>query len=200
MSTTSAAPEVLPPYRVRTHNASEHSENRIHSDDIARQFGFKGALVPGVTVFSHMTRPMVEHYGERWLGAGVADVTFFKPAYEGDLLTVTDPVGLVTTNTYDNLGRLKTATQSATVNGQPVSYGTTDVEYNALSLPTVVTEAAITNPVTTTTHRRQTVSAHDSATGWLESVTVKDLLAQKIAKIGENMVVRRFTRYQLGQA
>lgn len=32
------------------------------------------------------------------------------------------------------------------------------------------------------------------------SVTVKDLLAQKIAKIGENMNVRRFTRYQLGQA
>ncbi|MGD9728186.1 MAG: translation elongation factor Ts [Nitrospiraceae bacterium] len=32
------------------------------------------------------------------------------------------------------------------------------------------------------------------------SVTVKDLLAQKISKIGENMVVRRFTRYQLGQA
>ncbi|HET6674783.1 MAG TPA: translation elongation factor Ts [Nitrospiraceae bacterium] len=32
------------------------------------------------------------------------------------------------------------------------------------------------------------------------SVTVKDLLAQKIAKIGENMIVRRFTRYQLGQA
>ncbi|HEX2054848.1 MAG TPA: translation elongation factor Ts [Nitrospiraceae bacterium] len=32
------------------------------------------------------------------------------------------------------------------------------------------------------------------------SVTVKDLLAQKIAKIGENMNIRRFTRYQLGQA
>ena len=32
------------------------------------------------------------------------------------------------------------------------------------------------------------------------SVTVKDLLAQQIAKIGENMNVRRFTRYQLGQA
>ena len=32
------------------------------------------------------------------------------------------------------------------------------------------------------------------------SVTVKDLVAQKIAKIGENMNVRRFTRYQLGQA
>jgi elongation factor Ts len=32
------------------------------------------------------------------------------------------------------------------------------------------------------------------------SVTIKDLLAQQIAKIGENMNIRRFTRYQLGQA
>lgn len=31
------------------------------------------------------------------------------------------------------------------------------------------------------------------------SVTVKDLLAQNIAKIGENITVRRFTRYELGQ-
>ncbi len=31
------------------------------------------------------------------------------------------------------------------------------------------------------------------------TVTVKDLLSQKIAKIGENMHVRRFTRYQLGE-
>jgi elongation factor Ts len=31
------------------------------------------------------------------------------------------------------------------------------------------------------------------------TVTIKDLLAQKIAKIGENMNVRRFTRYQLGE-
>ncbi|MGH7230653.1 MAG: translation elongation factor Ts [Nitrospiraceae bacterium] len=31
------------------------------------------------------------------------------------------------------------------------------------------------------------------------TVTIKDLIAQKIAKIGENIGVRRFTRYQLGQ-
>ncbi len=30
------------------------------------------------------------------------------------------------------------------------------------------------------------------------SVTIKDLLTQKIAKIGENIGIRRFTRYQLG--
>jgi elongation factor Ts len=32
------------------------------------------------------------------------------------------------------------------------------------------------------------------------TVSIKDLVAQKIAKIGENINVRRFTRYQLGQA
>ena len=32
------------------------------------------------------------------------------------------------------------------------------------------------------------------------AVMVKDLLALKIAKIGENMNIRRFTRYQLGEA
>ncbi|MCP9446397.1 MAG: translation elongation factor Ts [Nitrospira sp.] len=32
------------------------------------------------------------------------------------------------------------------------------------------------------------------------AITIKDLLAQKIAKIGENMNIRRFVRYQLGEA
>lgn len=32
------------------------------------------------------------------------------------------------------------------------------------------------------------------------AITIKDLLAQQIAKIGENMNIRRFTRFQLGQA
>lgn len=32
------------------------------------------------------------------------------------------------------------------------------------------------------------------------AVSIKDLVSQKIAKIGENMNIRRFTRYQLGEA
>ncbi|MCP9452418.1 MAG: translation elongation factor Ts [Nitrospira sp.] len=32
------------------------------------------------------------------------------------------------------------------------------------------------------------------------AVTIKELLAQKIAKIGENINIRRFVRYQLGEA
>ena len=76
------------PYQVRTHNASTQSENRMHSDDVARQFGFKGGLVPGVTVFSHMTQPLVARHGVAWLTRGTADVSFGKPAYEGELLSI----------------------------------------------------------------------------------------------------------------
>ena len=76
------------PYQVRTHNPSTQSENRMHSDDVARQFGFKGGLVPGVTVFSHMTQPLVARYREAWLARGTADVSFGKPAYEGELLSI----------------------------------------------------------------------------------------------------------------
>lgn len=78
----------IAPYQVRTHNASTQSENRMHSDDVARQFGFNGGLVPGVTVFAHMTQPLVARYGDAWLARGTADVRFSKPAYEGELLSI----------------------------------------------------------------------------------------------------------------
>jgi hypothetical protein len=78
----------LPAYSVRTHNPSVHSDNRMHSDAVALAYGFKGALVPGVTVFSHMTRPLVARHGADWLARGTAEVTFAKPAYEGELLRV----------------------------------------------------------------------------------------------------------------
>ena len=76
-----------PPYRVRTHNPSTESENRMHSDEVARRYGFRGGLVPGVTVFGHMTRPVVAHFGDAWLARGWAEVRLSKPAYEGELLT-----------------------------------------------------------------------------------------------------------------
>jgi len=78
------------PYRVRTHNPSAQSENRMHSDEVARAHGFRAALVPGVVVFSHLTRPLVARCGERWLGGGIAEVAFVRPAYEGELLTVAE--------------------------------------------------------------------------------------------------------------
>ena len=88
MSVATGSAGQLSAYEVRTRNTHSASENRMHSDDVAASYGFKGALVPGVTVFSHMTQPLVARHGAAWLARGTADVIFLKPAYDGDRLTV----------------------------------------------------------------------------------------------------------------
>ena len=82
------------PYVVTTHNRATDSENRMHSDAVAQQYGFAGALVPGVTVFAHMTYPLVQVFGERWLGRATGEVRLLKPAYDGERLSIhTQPEG-----------------------------------------------------------------------------------------------------------
>lgn len=76
-------------YQVTAQNFSQDHENQIHSDEVAQRYGFKGALVPGVAVFGHLTHPLVEKFGEQWLAHSSSEVRFFKPAYHGDLLTIT---------------------------------------------------------------------------------------------------------------
>jgi len=75
-------------YEVVAQNFSEAHENKIHSDEIAQKYGFKGALVPGVAVFGHLTHPLVERFGEVWLTSSVNQTRFFKPAYHGDRLVI----------------------------------------------------------------------------------------------------------------
>ena len=69
-------------------NYSEESENRMHSDGTARRFGFNAALVPGVVVFGHMTRPLTGSMGAAWLEGHAAEIRLVKPAYDGDELAV----------------------------------------------------------------------------------------------------------------
>ena len=57
-------------YKVTARNFSDAHENRMHSDDIAKRYGFSGALVPGVAVYGHLSYPLVEHYGADWLESG----------------------------------------------------------------------------------------------------------------------------------
>jgi acyl dehydratase len=80
--------QVLPTYAVRAHNGAEASENKIHSTDVARLYGFKGGLVPGVTDYAYMTRPIVEALGVAWLERGSMSARFIKPLYEGELTSV----------------------------------------------------------------------------------------------------------------
>src|SRR5215831_20408051 len=79
----------LGPYRVEAFNASKESENKIHDDDIARRFGFRGGLVPGVDVYAYMTHLPVERWGCAWLERGSAECRFLKPVYDGDIASVT---------------------------------------------------------------------------------------------------------------
>src|SRR6056297_3217229 len=62
---------VMSTYQVTARNHAEASENRIHNDDIARRYGFEGALVPGMTVYGYLTHPLVARFGERWLSHSV---------------------------------------------------------------------------------------------------------------------------------
>ena len=87
------------PHRFVAH-VVEEAANKIHDDDVARQFGFTGALVPGVELFARITTPLVDAWGEEWLSGGRIDVRFRRPVYDGeellvevqdDRLTVTGP-------------------------------------------------------------------------------------------------------------
>lgn len=82
------AGQALPTYTVRAHNSSEASENKIHDNDVAKQYGFRGGLVPGVTDYAYMTRPIAEALGRPWLEHGSMSARFIKPLYEGEMTSV----------------------------------------------------------------------------------------------------------------
>ncbi|MFY9609073.1 MAG: MaoC family dehydratase [Blastocatellia bacterium] len=75
-------------YRVRARNTSVDSENKIHDDAVAASYGFRGALVPGITVYAYMTVPLVERFGLAWLERGSMQVKFHQPFYAGEEVIV----------------------------------------------------------------------------------------------------------------
>jgi len=60
------------PWQAEAYNQVPESENRIHSDEVARRFGFRGGLVPGVTVTAYLCHPAVDAWGMDWLARGRA--------------------------------------------------------------------------------------------------------------------------------
>lgn len=80
--------QALAEHTVRARNFATASENKIHDNSVAKQYGFAGGLVPGVTVYAYMTRPVVEALGRDWLAHGTATARFLKPFYEGEVVHV----------------------------------------------------------------------------------------------------------------
>jgi hypothetical protein len=85
----------LQAHTLTAHNDAAASANKIHDDTVAQQYGFRGGLVPGVSVYAYMTYPLVHSFGEEWLTRGAAQVQFAKPIYAGDQVTVTSVVKAV---------------------------------------------------------------------------------------------------------
>lgn len=111
----------LPGYRVKARNTSSNSENKIHDDATARRYGFRGALVPGVTVYAYLTQPLVAAFGAAWLERGTGSVRFLRPVLDGEELSATgavttrDPAGLAATVTGATAAEPEAATLSATL-------------------------------------------------------------------------------------
>jgi acyl dehydratase len=59
----------------------------MHADGVAVRYGFRGGLVPGVTVYGYMMTPIVEHAPE-WLEHGSMAVRFLEPFYDGEAVIV----------------------------------------------------------------------------------------------------------------
>ena len=119
----------LASHTLTAHNDATASANKIHDDTVAQQYGFRGGLVPGVSVYAYMTYPLVHSFGETWLARGTAQVQFVKPIYEDDQVTVTGTVNavaeaqlsfaLVSTNAEGVACGVGTATLPATVAAPP---------------------------------------------------------------------------------
>jgi hypothetical protein len=78
----------LPDFHVSAPAPAEPHENKIHEDDLARQYGFKGGLVPGVIMYAWMTHPAVEALGVEWLERGAFETRFAKPIYYDEPATI----------------------------------------------------------------------------------------------------------------
>ncbi len=77
------------PYRVSAYNTSKQSENKIHDDAVAKRFGFRGGLVPGVDVMAYMMHLPVSKWGRAFLERGLIEARFVKPVYDGETADVT---------------------------------------------------------------------------------------------------------------
>jgi YD repeat-containing protein len=96
----------------------------------------------------------------------------------GDLMRLAEPSGLVTTFTYDELGRRTSQTQTSDTypSGLVTTYA-----YDALSRLTSTTEPATTEAVTGTRHQRKTSYTYDPD-GNLTQVKLEDLLGGDSAR------------------
>ena len=117
----------LPVRSVIANNFAFESENRMHADDVAAEFGFRGGLVPGVGVFAYMTQPVVEALGRDWLERGRIAARFMKPVYHDECVTVHTAV--------ENESPLRFNVEVRNAEGQPCGVGEIELPDHSPAAP-----------------------------------------------------------------
>ncbi len=86
----------LPDYRIRASTSTLTPSNLIHNDEYARKCGYRGALVPGASIYAYMARSLAELLGREWLERGSAEVRFNLPVYEGEEIRIAGAISSIT--------------------------------------------------------------------------------------------------------
>ena len=79
---------MISPWTAVAFNQVPDSANEIHGDELAKEYGFVGGLVPGVTVSAYLAHPAVKSWGLDWLSRGGAHVRVGSPLYDGETFEV----------------------------------------------------------------------------------------------------------------
>lgn len=124
-----AVGDELPPATVVAHNNSLASANKIHDDDVARTYGFRGGLVPGVTVYAYAVAPLAARLGPRWLTTGEATIALINPLYEGE--QATSRAGVTAVEAVAGGERIVLDIRTENPAGQRCATGTASVLRNA---------------------------------------------------------------------
>lgn len=82
------AGQQLPTRTVIARNTAADEAGSIHDDAYAARLGYRGGLVPGVTLLAYLTPALIAAFGEAWPQRGRLRARFVRPAYDGDTLSV----------------------------------------------------------------------------------------------------------------
>jgi acyl dehydratase len=169
-------------YHVKARNPATESENKIHHDDVARQYGFAGGLVPGVTVFAYMAHPVVDMLGRPWLERGTMAARFVRPCYDGDDVTV-DAV-----QTQSDDGDLDLTARRA--GDEVIATGTASVPSRPPTPPPVIAYPSAPLPDERQSASRDTLAALDPLGSWEATFRV-DHAPAFLDQIGEHLPLFR---------
>ena len=153
-------------------NWATSSDNKIHDDEVAATFGFRGGLVPGVTLYGYLAECILRDRGAGWLTGGTCSVRFGSPVYDGEpvsavldedgSLTLIDLDGVAcTTGTTDVPAQPRPVVADLPSEGLPLSRPPAD---EASLAPGTVLGSIVSHPT------RAVVEAYLDAIGLVDEV------------------------------